>query len=101
MVDDDEISLLDIYDFIRDGWITLLGLSVLGLLIGVIYSLSIPAKYQATASIDSGHIGVVGLVQDASGSQSASVNSASVRSRPVENVGVLAEIMKSPSFYSD
>lgn len=84
----DETSLMDIYDFILDGWSALLGLSVLGVIVGVAVSFALPVKYQANALIDSGQVGFVGLDQGVSG-------------RPVESLDVVTEKMKSPSFYSD
>jgi hypothetical protein len=41
VVQGDEVSLLDIYDFLRDGWVTLLGASLLGALIGLLVT-SVP-----------------------------------------------------------
>ena len=58
---DDEISLLDIYDFLRDGWLTLVSVSFLGLVVGVIVSFALPTKYQATALITSGQVGFFGV----------------------------------------
>jgi hypothetical protein len=88
VVQGDEVSLLDIYDFLRDGWITLLGASLLGALIGLLVSFVMPIKYQADALIESGQVGFLGLDQ-------------AVSSRPVESLDVLTEKMRSPSFYSD
>lgn len=85
---DGEISLLDIYDFLRDGCRTLVGVSFLGLIVGVIASFVLPAKYQASALIDSGQVGFVDMDQG-------------VSSRPIEKLDVLSEKMKVPSFYSD
>lgn len=86
-INDDEISLMDIYDFLRDGWWTLVGLSVLGLVIGIIVSFVFPVKYQASALLDSGKVGFYTRDQG-------------VVSREVEPVATLAERMKLPGFYS-
>jgi len=78
VIDDDEISLLDIYDFIRDGWWTLVGMTALGLLVGLVTAFVLPTQYQASALVDSGRVRAVAL--DAS--------------------SVLVEKLKSPGFYS-
>ena len=88
VVQDDEISLMDIYDFLHDGWKTLIGMSALGLLVGVVVSLILPAQYQASALIDSGRVGYLSL-------------ETGVDSREVESLPVLAEKMKTPGFYSE
>ena len=76
--DQDEISLLDIYEFFRDGWKTLIGFAVLGLSAGLITAFVLPEKFQASALIEP----------------------ASVASKGVESVSVLVEKMKSPTYYS-
>jgi len=87
-IDDDEISLMDIYDFIRDGWWTLIGMSVLGAVVGLVIAFVLPAKYEARGWIESGQVGFVGLDQG-------------VASRDVEGLAVLAEKMKAPGYYSE
>lgn len=86
--DQDEISLLDIYEFFRDGWKTLIGFAVLGLSAGLITAFVLPEKYQASALIESASVakkgdGVISFVASS-----------------VEPVSVLAEKMKSPTYYS-
>ena len=76
--DQDEISLVDIYEFFRDGWKTLIGFTVLGLFAGLIAAFALPEKFQASALIEP----------------------ASVASKGVESVSVLVEKMKSPTYYS-
>lgn len=76
--DQNEISLLDIYEFFRDGWKTLIGFSILGLSAGLITAFVLPEKFQASALIEP----------------------ASVASKGVESVSVLVEKMKSPTYYS-
>ena len=85
---DDEISLLDIYDFLRDGWLTLVGMTVAGLGVGVVVSLLLPVKYEASGLIESGRVGFATLDQN-------------VGSREVEPLSVLAEKMKAPGFYDE
>jgi LPS O-antigen subunit length determinant protein (WzzB/FepE family) len=63
VVQGDEVSLLDIYDFLRDGWVTLLGASLLGALIGLLVSFVMPIKYQADALIESGQVGFWGWIK--------------------------------------
>lgn len=77
-VADDEISLLDIYDFLKDGWVTIVATTVLGGVIGLSAAFIIPEKFLASASIQPAHV----LGED------------------VESVDVLAEKMRSPTYYS-
>jgi len=84
----DEISLLDIYYFFRDGWVTLASISVMGLLIGLGISFVLPEKYQARALIEPGQVGYVTLDQG-------------VASREIEPLATLAEKMKAPGFYAE
>ncbi len=44
VIDDDEISLMDIYDFIRDGWWTLVGMTALGLVVGLVTAFVLPTQ---------------------------------------------------------
>jgi len=78
VVEDDEISLFDIYDFLRDGWTTLVGLSVLGLIVGVAISFALPEKFRASGQIEP----------------------ARVAGEDVEEVSRLAEKLRSPTYYS-
>ena len=77
-VADDEISLLDIYEFLKDGWITIAATTVLGGAIGVGTALSLPEKFLASATIQPTRV----LGED------------------VEKIAVLAEKMRSPTYYS-
>ena len=90
--DDDEISLLDIYDFLRDGWKTLFGVSAFGLIIGVVTAFVLPVKYQASAMLDSGRVGALILGTNTGGRE--------VSSQELDPMPVLADKMKSPGFYS-
>lgn len=86
-LDQDEISLLDVYTFFKDGWKTLFGLAVLGLSVGLITALVLPEKFQASALIEPARV--------------AEKNGELVVSKSVEPVAVLAEKMRSPTYYSE
>lgn len=75
---DEGIDLLDIYEFLRDGWRVIVGFAVAGLGIAIGAVLLTPARYEAVANIDS----------------------ARVLGNPVESNAVLAEKMRSPTYYS-
>jgi LPS O-antigen subunit length determinant protein (WzzB/FepE family) len=77
-VADDEISLLDIYEFLKDGWLTIAATTVLGGAIGVGTAFVLPEKFLASATIQPTRV----LGED------------------VEKVAVLAEKMRSPTYYS-
>ncbi len=77
-VEDDEISLMDIYDFIRDGFKTIVAMSVLGLTVGVGVSFVLPEKFKASGSIES----------------------TKVAANAVDDLQGLAEKMRSPTYYS-
>ena len=86
IITDDEISLMDIYDFLVDGWKTILSIAILGTGIGVITSLLLPEQYEAKGAIESARVG--------------STNSTnSTNSIYVESIAVLAEKMRSPTYY--
>ena len=87
IIDDDEISLYDIYEFLRDGWKTIASLTSVGLLAGVIVSFVLPVKFQANALIEAGRVGFVSLERG-------------VDSRELEPLALLAEKMRAPGFYS-
>lgn len=85
--DHDEISLLDIYQFFMEGWKTLISLSVLGLIAGLVVAYVIPEKFQARALIEPASVGKKGKDD-------------TITSAAVEPVAVLAEKMKVPTYYS-
>lgn len=78
-VEDDGISLLDIYRFFISGWRCIGGVSAIGLIAGVAYAFIAPAKYQAEI-----------LLQGAL-----------VAGQPVEAPTVLIEKLKQPTYYSN
>lgn len=85
-VDNDEISLIDIYEFFRDGWKTLIAFSVLGLSAGLITAFVLPEKFQASA-----------LIEPASVAKKE--RNDSIAKVSVEPAAVLAEKMKVPTYY--
>ncbi len=74
---DDEVSLLDIYDFLVEGWKTILAMAVVGTSIGTVTSLVLPEQFEAKALIEG----------------------ARLTSSYVEANAVLAEKMGSPTYY--
>jgi LPS O-antigen subunit length determinant protein (WzzB/FepE family) len=85
--DTDEVSLLDIYVFFRDGWKMIVLLSALGLIAGVAIAYVLPEKFNARALIESASVGKKGKDD-------------TIASATVEPVAVLAEKMKVPTYYS-
>lgn len=77
-VDEDEISLLDIYEFLKDGWSTIATTAILVGVIGGGTAFLIPEKFLASTSIQP----------------------ARVLGNDVEGIAVLAEKMRSPTYYS-
>lgn len=73
-----EIDLYEIADFIVSGWKTIALTTTIGTILGVGVSLMLPVKYQASVAIEGG----------------------TVATKDVEPVAVLADRMRSPSFYS-
>ena len=85
--DQDEISLLDIYEFFRDGFKTLLVFSALGLSAGLITAFVLPEKFQASALIEPASVG-------------KKEKNETIPKAGVETAVVLAEKMKVPTYYS-
>lgn len=75
---DDEISLLDIYMFIKEGWKSIAISTLIAGILGVGAAFVLPEKYLASSSIQP----------------------AKVLGNDVETVAMLAEKMKSPTYYS-
>ena len=75
---DDEISLFDIYEFLREGWATIAATTVLGGAVGIGAAFVTPEKFLASATIQP----------------------ARVLGNDVESIAVLAEKMRSPTYYS-
>lgn len=85
---DDDLNLLDIYEFFRRGWKTLVFFSMLGLSVGVIAAFVLPEKFQASALIEPASV--------AKKERNDSIAKASV-----EPVAVLVEKMKVPTYYGE
>ena len=77
-IDQEEITLLDIYEFFISGWKTLFVGAALGLGAGFVAAFVLPEKFQSSALIESATVG----------------------SKSVEPVAVLVEKMKTPTYYS-
>jgi LPS O-antigen subunit length determinant protein (WzzB/FepE family) len=75
---EDEISLMDIYEFLRDGWKTIVGMTVLGLVAGLVIGFVLPAKFQASGLIEPARVG----------------------SELVETAATLTEKLRNSSYYS-
>ena len=85
--DQNEISLLEIYEFFRDGFKILLVFSVLGLLLGFVTAYVWPEKFEASALIESASVG-------------KKEGNDAITKVGVESAAVLAEKMKVPTYYS-
>lgn len=85
-IDNDEISLIDIYEFFRDGWKTLVLFSVLGVSAGLVIAFVLPEKFQASA-----------LIEPAS--MAKKERNDAIAKVSVEPAAVLAEKMKVPTYY--
>ena len=57
---DDEISLFDLWDKLREGWAVVVGALVLGIAGAVLALFVIPPKYEAIALVQVGQVGQVG-----------------------------------------
>ena len=84
LTDDDEISLMDIFDFLVDGWKTVFSILFVGSSIGIVTSMVLPEQFEAKALIESAKV--------------ASLTN-STNSTYVESITVLAEKMRSPTYY--
>ena len=80
---EDGIGLMDIYDFLADGWKIILSIAVIGTGIGVVTSLVLPDQFEATGLIQTGRVGVANKTN----------------SFDVEPIAVLLEKMQSPAYY--
>lgn len=87
--DQHEISLADVYFFLKNGWKALLIFSFIGLFIGLITAFLLPVKYQASALIEVASVA------------KKNIESGTVMATSVEPVSVLVEKMKSPTYYSE
>jgi len=79
-ITDDEISLIDVYEFLADGWKTILATAFIGTSIGIVTSMVLPEQFEAKAFIESAKV------------------ANSTNSTYVESITVLAEKMRSPTY---
>lgn len=90
---EDGVTWLDVYDFIRLGWRTIVGFALFGLVIGLAIAFYLPEKFRASAVIESAqlaHIHKVGSRVDGSFSVG-----------PLEMGPELVQKMRDPAFYSN
>lgn len=78
LVGDDGLSLLDVLNFIINGWKTIGSTTVIGLMVGISYAILAPEKYQADVIIQG----------------------ALVAGQSVESPAVTVEKLKQPTYYS-
>ena len=57
MMQDDEISLFDLWEKLREGWLAVVGGAVLGIAGAVLAIFLIPPKYEAVAVVQVGQVG--------------------------------------------
>jgi LPS O-antigen subunit length determinant protein (WzzB/FepE family) len=89
---DDEISLFDIYEFFLKN-VRKIAIGVLmALLVGVVVAFSLPVKYEASAAIESSRIATI--------TNDPIAKILSFKSTSVESKEVLAEKLKSPTYFA-
>lgn len=88
---DDEISLFDLWEKLREGWLVVVGGAVLGIAGAVMAIFLIPPKYEAVAVVQVGQVGQVGQV-----AQVGLVGQ--VTTLPIEPTQLSVERMKTPTF---
>lgn len=89
---EDGVTWLDVYDFIRLGWKTIVGCALLGLIIALAIAFSLPEKFRASAVIESAqlaHLKMPGSRVDGSFTVG-----------PLEMGAELVQKMRQPAFYS-
>ena len=84
LVQDDEISLFDLWEKLRSGWRFVVGGAAFGLIGAGLAIVILPPKYEAVAIVQVGQVGQVGQVK--------------VSSQPVEPPIQAIERMKTPAF---
>ena len=86
--DDDEISLWDIVDFLKEGWHWLSGGVLLGLACAIGFVLVSPAQYEATSIVQPATVGMP-------------TTTTTTRGAEVEPVAQTLERLKLPTFYDE
>ena len=81
----ESITVLDVYDFLQQGWKILFASCLLGGAIGIGAAFLWPEKYEANALIQPGRM---------------PVDEPGVRSKEIETPAVLADKMRSPTYFS-
>lgn len=89
----ESITVLDVYDFLQQGWKILLACCLLGGGVGIGTAFLWPEKYEANALIQTGRM----PVDEPGGLES---NGREVRSREIDTPAVLADKMRSPTYFS-
>lgn len=94
VVHDEEISLFDLWEKLRDGWRYVAGGTVVGVVCSGAVLMILPPKYEAVAVVQVGVVGVVGVVGQAGapGQPGQAVN------MPIEPAAQAVERMKTPAF---
>ena len=95
---DDEISLFDTHDLLHCGLFILVGASVLGLVVGIIVSSEMLAKYQASDLIDSGQVSTI-MFDQTTGMRTCEVGAVSMcalDSKPIESLAVWFRCLGQP-----
>jgi uncharacterized protein involved in exopolysaccharide biosynthesis len=90
IVQDDEISLFDLWEKLRSGWRYVVGGTAFGLVGAGVSIAVLPPKYEAVAVVQVGQVGQVG--------QMGQVGQVKISSQPVEPPAQAIERMKTPAF---
>lgn len=84
---EDEISIFDIIKLLKDKWRSLVFITLVCSMIGLLWALLAPKKYEATAHIQMAMVGVSGKDES--------------KTFPVEDPKIFIEKLKLPSFYTE
>lgn len=90
---DDEISVWDVVNFLKDGWCWLVGGLLLGLAYAVGYLVVMPLVYEATAVLQPATVGMP--------ITAATTTVISMKGAEIEPVARTLERLKLPTFYTD
>ncbi|MFT3961362.1 Wzz/FepE/Etk N-terminal domain-containing protein [Propionivibrio sp.] len=94
-VEEDEISLFDLLQRLREGWKIVLGITALGVAVALCAIFSIPSKYEAVAIVQ---VGLVGQISPLG--QGGQVGQLKVTGIPIETPMQTVERMKTSAFQS-
>jgi len=97
MLQDDEISLFDLWEKLREGWLVVVGGAMLGIAGAVLAIVLIPPKYEAVAVVQVGQIGQIGQIVALGEMQR---NRSVQLAQPVESAVQAVERMKITAFQS-